>query len=289
MHHFKWICSSILSMFILISCELYTDVKRKPTYHPTLTVHAFMSQHNIQAVVSYTQPRDSLGKQEVPRLPELEVWLTEDGKKTYQLTAHGEGVYRLDSMSFNPGKDYAIQVKDETGQNVLESGSDRLPAPPEIVSARYLHDTTTTPESNFLVLELVNPKNKFNGFDISTFYSIDAGDTFQNSRDSIHGIFRFRSLIKPGESNSGILHTSIKTATYLRPDIGEPGVYIDAVLVKISHFSPGMMLFFEELQEAEESFNEPFATRSPVYSNITGGYGVFGAYYYTDSVVFLKK
>lgn len=289
MHPIKRVFTIILSTYILISCEFYSDIERAPVYQPTLTIHAFMSQHDIQAVVSYTHPRDTLEAQDVPDIPELEVWLTENGQDAHQLSAKGEGYYRLDSEVFQTGQDYAIRVKDETGRLILESGSDQLPAAPKILSARYVQDTTTVPESNVLRLDLANPINKYHGFDVSTFYSIDGGETFQNSRDSIYGIFRFRSLLKPTESSPDILSTSIKTATFLRPDPGESGIYIDAVSVKVSHFSPGMMLFFEELKEAEQSFNEPFATRSPVYSNITGGYGVFGAYYFTDTLVYLEK
>lgn len=145
------------------------------------------------------------------------------------------------------------------------------------------------PESNFLVLELDNPANRFIGFDISTFYSIDAGDTFQISRDSMYGIFGFRSLIKPKEHNPGVLNITTKTATFLNPEPGEPGVYIDAILVRVKHLSSGMMMFFEGLKDAEETFNEPFATQRPVYSNIVGGYGMFGSYSYKDSIIFLEK
>lgn len=288
MYHFKRIFL-FFSVLILMSCELYTNIKRKPSHHPTLTVHAFMSQHDVLAVLSYTQPMDSLGRQVPSDLPELEVWLTENGKESNRLKAHGTGIYGLDSMNFSRHIDYAICVKDKTGEKILESGPDRLPVPPEIISAQYIQDTTTMPEANFLVLELDNPANKYNGFDISRFYSIDAGDTFQNSRDSMYGIFDFRSLIKPKEHNPGILNTTIKTATFLYPEPGEPGIYIDAISVRVKHLSSGMMLFFEGLKEAEEIFNEPFATRSPVYSNVTGGYGIFGSYSYTDSVLFLEK
>ncbi len=289
MHPIKRLFLFIVPMLILISCELYSDIDRAPIYQPTLTIHAFMSQHDIQAVVSYTHPRDTLEAQDVPDLPELEVWLTENGQEIHQLSAKGEGYYRLDSMDFETEQNYAIHVKDKTGRLVLESGSDQLPAVPKILSVRYVQDTTTIPETNVLRLELANPINKYHGFDVSTFYSIDGGESFQNSRDSMYGIFRFRSLLKPTESSPDTLSTSIKTATFLRPEPGEPGIYINAASVKVSHFSSGMMLFFEELKEAEQSFNEPFATRSPVYSNITGGYGVFGAYHAIDTVVFLER
>lgn len=290
---FKIIFPFFFIVFSFNRCELYSDVLHKPEYKPSLAVHAFLSPElGIKAEVNYTVPQDSVGEQPVPELPALRVFLLQNGNVEYQLEEYGDGSYGLDpsdlEVAYNT--DYRIRVEDHTGTVLLESGTDQLPLSPAIEAARYFQDTTTFPESNFLEISLDNSKPDYNVFDIRRHYSIDSGRTFRPARDPQYGIFSYNSLIDAREHDKGAdIDQTIKTATFLRPEPGESGIFINVLKVEVSHLSPELTRFFKDLEGAQEIYGEPFATKRPVYSNISGGYGIFGIYNQTDTVLFLER
>lgn len=171
----------ILILFSISGCEIYSDVLTKPEYQPSLTMHAILSpQEGGQVYIKYTKPVDSTNAQPVPLLPELSVFLYENGAKKYTFTESERGHFILDTagMEIFPERDYHLKVEDKDGEIILKSGKDRLPSLPDILDTRFYQDTTTFPEKNYVDVEFNLTPDSETAYHFRKDYSIDSGQIF---------------------------------------------------------------------------------------------------------------
>ncbi|MBY5958902.1 DUF4249 domain-containing protein [Membranicola marinus] len=281
----------IIILFTVTGCEIYSDVLTKPEYQPTLAINAILSpQEGGDVYIKYTLPVDSTNAQPVPVLPQLSVFLYEDGEKKYTFTEQDKGHFVLDTAGLYivPNRDYHLEVEDKDGEIILKSGKDRLPSLPDIVATRFYQDTTTFPEKNYVDVEFNLMPDLETAYHFRKDYSIDSGQFFMQGRNPEHGRFSVGELVHSADFPEGVFRKTLNAPTFGRPHPGTENEFVDAIKLWVDHLSPGLTQYLQDVADARNAYGDPFATQSPVYSNIEGGYGVFGMYQSWVDVLYLK-
>ncbi len=282
----------ILILATISGCEIYSDALIRPEYQPSLILHAMLSpQEGGQAYIKYSEPIDSLRAQPVPELPEFSVFLYENGVEKYEYTREEEGHYILDTahLLLFPDRDYHVEVKSIDGQLVLKSGIDHLPLVPDVLESRLYQDTSTFPENNFIEVACRFDPGSGGGFHFRKDYSVDSGMVFIRGRDLMYGRFSLGGLYDSRSYPDGMIHETLSSATFIKPEPGSENQFVNAVKLWIDHLSPGLTRFLQDVADFRDSGGDPFSTSKPVYSNIEGGYGVFGMYNSWVGVEYIEK
>ena len=291
-YHFQCTVYLILILTTISGCEIYSDALVRPAYQPSLILHAMLSpQEGGQAYIKYSEPIDSLTAHSVPELPEFSVFLYENGVEKYEYTREEEGHFILDTANLLlfPDRDYHVEVKSNDGQLVLKSGIDHLPSILEVLEARLYQDTSTFPEKNFIEVACRFDPGSGGGFHFREDYSVDSGMVFFRGRDLMYGRFSLGGLYDSRIYPDGTIHETLGSATFIKPEPGSENQFVNAVQLWIDHLSPGLTRFLEDVADYRDSGGDPFSTSKPVYSNIEGGYGVFGMYNSWVGVEYIEK
>ncbi len=281
----------ILIIFSISGCEIYSDVLTKPEYQPSLAIHAILSpQEGGQVYIKYTKPVDSSGTKPVPMIPELSVFLYENGVKKYTFTELERGQFILDTTGLEilPNRDYHLEVEDMDGETILKSGNDRIPSLPDIVDTRFYQDATTFPERNYVDVEFNLTPDSETAYHFRKDYSIDSGRIFIQGRNTEYGRFSVGELVHSTSFSDSTVRKTLKAPAFARPHPGADNQFVNAVKLWVDHLSPGLTRFLQDVADASDANNDPFAIHSPVYSNIEGGYGVFGMYNSRVDILFLE-
>src|SRR5690606_21483263 len=277
LHIVYW--ASILS--VIAGCEIYSDALIRPEYQPSMILHDMLSpQEGGQAYIKYSEPIESVDAELVPELPEFSVFLYENGVEKYEYTHLEEWHLILDTtdLLLYADRDYHMEVWSDDGQLVLKSGIDHLPPVPDVLVSRLYQDTSTFPEKNFVEVAFRFDPQSSGAFHFRNDYSVDSGRVFIRGRDLMYGRFSLGGLYDSRSYPDGMIHETLSSATFIKPEPGSENQFVNAVKLWIDHLSPGLTRFLQDVADFRDSGGDPFSTSKPVYSNIEGGYGVFGMY-----------
>lgn len=272
---------SLWLLFLLAGCEMYSDSPIRGEYQPTLLLHGILSpQEGGQVFISYTRPISPSGSGDIPDLPDLMVYLYEDGVKKGTFSAGEDGYFTLDkdTVALRTDRDYHVEAEDAAGEVLLKSGPDRFPPLPEIRQLRFYQDSVFFPEQNYIYVDLDWTWLPGSTLHFRKDYSIDGGETFKRGREEEYGRFSIAELYSGKDYPDGSVRDILKAATFQRPDPDASNEPINAVMLWIDHLSPNLSRFLTEVKDTYEAQDDPFATKNPVYSNIEGGAGIFGLY-----------
>lgn len=292
----KWAYTALLSIWLLLffsisGCEIYSDVLTRPKYEPSLVVHATLSpQEGGQVYLKYTIPVDSNEAQPISALPEVTVELYEDGFPKYTFTRQQSGYFVLEpnGLMLSPEQEYHLIVKDMNGRTILESGKDRLPSLPEIVETRFYQDTSTFPERNYIDVEFKWSSDVETTYHYRKDYSIDSGQVFILERDPMYGRFSIGELIYTTNRTEETIRSIINVPAFASPQPGGDRKPVNAAKLWVDHLSPVLSRFLQDVGDSRDSQGDPFATQKAVFSNIEGGYGIFGLYNSSQNVLYLE-
>lgn len=273
--------TSVLLLFFTAACQMYSDPLIRPDYEPSLAIHAILSpQEGGQAYIKYSRPIDTSGNWGIPDLPELSLFLYEDGEKKKAFTKKGDGHYILEkgNPEVFPDREYHIMAEDESGQMIFQSEKECLPALPQIRNIRFYQDSTTFPEKNYIDLDMDFLPQPGTALHFRRDYSIDEGKVFIQGREEEYGRFSIRELYFTKDYPEGKIRKTLRASTFMQVPPNEKNESIDATRLWVDHLSPALTRFLREVLDLDEAQSDPFAVRGPVYSNIDGGQGIFGLY-----------
>jgi hypothetical protein len=266
----KKILFPFLLSIALVSCEQEADIEL-PDTAPKLTVSCFISpeQDSVTAFITWSRPVFSTNNDDRP-IDDLEVSITDGSSEAFFQYDFNIGQYVL-SLAEYPlalGVEYTLRVKAPTGEEVEA----RTVIPAELPSI----ESATLDSSSY--------SNSF-GEEINEF-------TYKTTLLNNSADFQYYRLIYynedvwfPGKEYASIESQSysddgslVNDRLYMEENITYYG-YNGAVSNKrlaVVHCSEAYYRYHKTLQN--QTFGNPFAEPTIVYSNVEGGLGAFGAY-----------
>lgn len=266
----KKILFIILVMPLLFSCEKEADIEL-PETNPKLVVSCFISP-DIDSVLAYIQwSRPVFSSEDTDRPNDnLEVSISDGSSIAYLSYDFNIGQYVLPTAEFPLafGVEYTLRVKAPTGEEVVA----RTTIPAELPSIASATVDSSSYTNNF-------------GEEINEFiYKTTLND---NSTD-----FQYYRFIYYNEDTwfPGKTYSSIEGQSYLDDESLIDGqLYVEENItyygfngavsnkrLAILNCSESYYRYHKTLQN--QSFGNPFAEPTIVYSNVEGGLGAFGGY-----------
>jgi hypothetical protein len=257
-------------LFVLASCEKEADIAL-PEIQPKLSVSCFISpeQDFTMAYVRWSRPVFSSDNTERP-VDDLEVTLS-NGSTTAQFQFIPELYqYQLsaDAFPIEPGVEYTLRVKSPLGDEVIARTSVPVNLP-EIESA--------TLDSSSFTDNYGEPTIQFN----YKTTLVDNSPEFQYYRFIYYNVSNWlpdeesayqegQSFRDDGDITNGKIYAEERVTYY-----GYPGQMLQKKLAVVA-CSESYYRYHRSIQN--QTFDNPFAEPTIVYSNIEGGLGVFGGF-----------
>jgi hypothetical protein len=264
------------AIFALTSCESDADVDI-PETKPKLVVTSFISPQDTQVVVRVKRSKPIFQSYDVntsASVANANVQIT-DGSTTMQLNYNSTDEYYGVSATLFPittGTSYTLTVTTPEGETATAKTT--VPgAAPASISLPYsyiLEDSTS-----FQVVRRYTFNEQWADFsgqaDLYRLIPIQLVKNASNPTDT----FQMRvgeSLITDDNNDGGTIQNNIETYMYFFQG-GDTIVGYDFYLMRSS---PEYYLYHESLFNYNSG--DPFSEPSLIYTNITGGLGVFGSY-----------
>ena len=259
----KKIIAYLTISILLCSCEFEKEIDYRTIYDgDKLIVHGFISpQDGIRVIVKKTVPPNDMNGND--KVSNATVSVFEGDKQIAVLKSENNYLFVSDE-SFVPelGKKYFVRVKSDGMAEIRSSAQLLIPETP-IDSFRIVPD----PFSNFMQM-IVFFTNK-NPLNYAYYFKMIS---YQDTDDNENPVWESIEFFNPYGTIENIVSNFNAT---------ENPIYntCDSIQVELFVLSPDLSLFLESQRKFESSKDDPFFDRPyPVFSNIDGGFGIFGAY-----------
>lgn len=284
----------IIGASIIISCEENSDIET-PQSKPKLVIHSFISPSDTALLVHVGATTNLFGKlEDYPDYLPVKVKLL-DGDQVVEFSDRDKWGFCTAKHNIQPGRQYKIIAN-----------CDKYPEASAICRVPELKnnfnitiDTTSeyfqydwgTYVQNEVVIEFKDFPEQINYYNlVSTLHSV-----FVNQ----HGESYFPYNLQPLTNTDNIVHNNLILNDQL----------VDGKIIKNLFYGHSItdMNFYKSveieavLMETDENYykyhksinnqrnsDDPFTEYSPVYSNVTGGYGIFASYVSYKKVLKLK-
>ncbi|MCB0736013.1 MAG: DUF4249 domain-containing protein [Bacteroidetes bacterium] len=291
---------AIVALFISCEKEIPFDGEIK---EPKLVINSlFNDQDSFTIQVSRSLP--VIDKAELKLISEANLQLfNENNELIGKLTETTTGVYHLPGFLPEAQKSYTIKASHERYDAV--QATDKLPAQPVIVKV----DTVLIPStnewdskfrievtiddpsetSNYYMVQLMKAEAKWETVDTTDYYwrpiYLTTNDPFTanfNSSDNVQG----EKLLFQDAGFNGKKHTYGFSTEYYNVlnRWQEPG-FPTAIQLRVYAISEAVFRYFESASRYESAKYDPFATPVQVYSNVEGGFGIFGGASSTVAII----
>lgn len=254
---------------LLISCELSKEIDYNTTFDdPKLIMHGFVNiEDGAQVMVKKTVDPDNINDDD--RVEDVKVFLVRNNTDSIILNKETDYFYSANTPGFiNNENSYHIRAK-ANGFQDISSKTQMILETPVIDSVNLLIDKTYY--SN-LVLHFNNTYSEKESFYINVIYYLD-GETEETMTS--YEKFNPFSIIKDAkpQSNSVEYHSGHAS-------------YFDSLKVELYVLSDDLSQFLISQQNYDYSKEDPFYPQTyPVYTNISGGYGIFASYSYSSTII----
>jgi hypothetical protein len=279
--HLKTIACIIL--LFLIACLREKEISLEEFYEERPVVYSILNpEEDIHVHVSKTVPFNFLGK-EIPVIPDAKVVLTGYGTEVEIPFHQGKGIYFISRDSFNvsPGKSYQLKIFFRDGQEIMATTAVPKTKPvwesigQEIIVRNPGDETSALIRFHFAWQ---------NDWKTDGAYYVFSEDIFQHTRSGDY-------FIIPEETQQGNIIGAVYTSAYSN---FHPFSRASVSLVKTSaemkiftDYEGRLRLINDQLDMG--MFWELYRGVIPEYTNIDGGYGVFGSYLKTDTTISIRS
>jgi len=253
----------ILSLFLFASCEKEANIKILKV-EPKLVINSFINENSTFSVsVELSKAIYNNVSYNLPTYVENAQVTISDGTTTHNLIHSSYGMY-YNSVPFqyaSSGKTYHLTVSTPDGKSVTAS------------------TTVPKPVNQGQILYSITPTNNVNEYNLKISFqdSYYTGDYYilkiENENDDE---FESSILISDIEVDNDQWITKNFKVKH------EPNEYLFCI---IYHISKEYYEFNKKLETIPEAGN-PFAEPVQMYTNINGGFGIFGGSSYTDITIF---
>jgi len=246
----------VLIISFLYSCEKEADITL-PSAESELVVYSLLSpQHTTSVNVSLSQPLyNNVNSNEYPPVTNALVTIN-DGQATYTLSqvylsGQPTGIYFIPStqMPVVAGETYHLTVTTPDGKNVTAE--------------------TTVPEINsslaYAIASTNNP-NMPNEYFFETFWEDDLGEDYYKIYFDV-SLSDYTYYVSDAGNDGNVLTKKFNVLRF--PNSNDP--------LYLSHISKEYFIYQKKIEQLPIGTN-PFAEPVQMYSNINGGYGVFGSF-----------
>lgn len=262
---------SFLFVFPLFSsCELTKEIDYETIYDgDKIVVHGFINaMDGVNVIVKKSVSPDNVTG--IDQLNDVSIDLYEDGFKVQSLVAVNDCLYSTPTLfNVKSGSNYNIAVVSEGLPKVI-SLSQPIFLPVEIDSLFLIIDELTYYAN--LIASFNNNLHFEGSFYLKVFYFIN-GEIDSSRIDS--EIFNPYSLIDNTKNGVNVIEKQVGHVSGF-----------DSLKVELYTLSPDLTEFLQSFQKYDSSKEDPFFEQTyPVYTNIEGGYGIFGSYSYTTYLI----
>ena len=278
---------SILLLIIIIGCESEVDNVRLPEFQQKLVIASFISPADSESIIYVISNQRLFGDLSIKELPGRLSGTISDGILEVGLDAIPGGLrLKHGALPIVPGQTYTLKVEDDKG--LKAEGMSTVPMPAEF---NLITDTFSVQyhEPGFLPWREYKVDIAFSDIqDEENYYCIKGSITSYMTEDSS----KTYSFDEPLYFEKKIFTDSeADTNNKIRLSTGISGYFTssDSAFLKIYllNTEKSYYLYHRSLENYNKGDN-PFTEPTPVYSNITGGFGIFASYT-IDSLIFRLK
>lgn len=267
----KYFYFSTMVLFLFTSCEMVKEIDYDTVYEgDKIVVHGFISpQDGVQIIVKKTVPPNKVNADD--RLEHAIIDLYEDGINVESLIVVNDYLYTTHSK-FLPkvGSLYYISVE-ASGMPKAVSAPQTIIFPSEIDSL-YIKVEELTRFGNLIVSFYDNQLYE-QAYYIKPFYFIEG--TINSTRSVGSEIF----------NPYGLIDKTVFGVNSIEYPVGHISNF-DSIRVELYTLSSDLKKYLKSIQYYESSKEDPFFEQTyPVFSNISGGYGIFASYSYTYRII----
>jgi Domain of unknown function (DUF4249) len=275
----------VIVLVTLISCEKEVKNGIMPKFKQKLVISSFISPRDTVSYVNVDSNRRIYGELNIKEtLGNLTAYLS-DGTKEIPLMNISSGfIFRPGEMSIEEGKTYNLKVKSDKGLTAESSCKVPLNRTLEIkvdtfsVAAVYPDRYTTKLMASISIQDYPGEDNYYRLYIEQEIYRTYMGQSWNSS-------YKFTGLKNEFFTDKGSDGKKIEITS-----IGTSGIEtIDSSIFKVFILNTNKEYYdYHESIKKYSGGDDPFTEVSPVYTNISGGLGIFAAYT-IDSLIFRLK
>ncbi len=254
----------LLLLLLLFSCEKEKTIDLKlDNFEEKMVVQGFLSaQNNIELVVKKTVSPDVVNVSD--KLDNLLVMLSDNQGGQVQLISNDDKHFFLPSnVVLNPAYKYNI----EATSTKYDAKSEFVSIISAIPIDSIIKETGSNYDDDKMIIYYNNPD--INNIYLAKFYFYKNGNLINDYPQTEK--FDPYDMIMPDNIGSN----SYKVRAYRN---------IDSVKVKFYTLSKELAKYYKSYINYTNSLQSSFGESYPIYSNISGGLGVFGSYAYDEKV-----
>jgi len=248
----KNIFASVIIVVFFCSCEFEKEIDYRTVYDgDKLIVQGFISpQDGVRVIVKKTLPPNQIDGDD--KVTNVKASIYEDDSKIAELKRIDDFLFVSDFLPVQ-GKKYSIRVQADGMKEVRSAAQLLMPATP-------VDSFKLVPARNSIVVFFTNNHRANNGY----YLKIRVNEDSESDSYEFFSPFGTLSNIVQGFN---AVENRIYSSKY------------DWIQVELFVLSADLTIFLESQKKYDASKDDPFFDRPyPVYSNIAGGYGIFGAY-----------
>ncbi len=247
-------------LFLLYACEMKKEIDYEPlTYQPQIIVHGYISTADgVELILKKTRPVNSTNDNDT--IIGAKVCLYNEKQDSIYLSTTDQYHYKCDSLGFvKEGTQYYIKVNVD-GFKELITAKQTILKPPTIDSV--------TMNDDFINIHFNNDYSENEYFQAQCYRYYD-GEMERRFNEKF-GMFVVENI------KLGVNTIECQNDSYHR----------DSILVELYVLSNDLMQFLTSLDAYDYTIDDPFFPQPyTVYTNISGGYGIFAAHNYTSLVI----
>lgn len=257
-------------LLTLSSCEMTKEIDYSTgNYTPKLVTHGYICpQDGIQVILKTTTNPSSISEDDSASNPEVKIY--NDKGEYIELDYTTNNLFTSDSINFiKNDRQYSIQAKADNFTSITSTKQHILDTP--IIDSVSITETNTT-------RAYIHFNNNYED-DVRFFLNV-----YPYNNGTIDPIYidseKFNPFSMLDNINVGSNTVEISTSFY----------EYDKLLVELYVLSPDLVKFLTSQDNYDYSKEDPFYPQPyPVFSNITGGYGIFASYSYTSTIVNISQ
>ena len=298
----KYYILLITLLLTIMSCEKEVKIDQKE-YPPKIVLNSIITPNSSEIIVELSESRDMLyDKYDFPPISNATIKLFDNNTYIDTLTEVSDGIYSI-SHSVLPTHTYKLEVSNTKFDNV--TATTVVPTPATITNFNTTLDQNLKSDINITIQDVGSEEN-FYGVEITRLDSINDTTSFSSGySESSYACSNSQVIEYP--SQDGIVGENC-TNLFLFTDKlfagttytfncynentfwggGPDGIDIfTKIWVNLKTINEDYYQYTLSTNIALENYGNPFAEPVRIYSNVEGGFGIFGSYsVYKDSISF---
>lgn len=256
-------------MILICSCELQKEIGFEDieNYVPKIIVNGTIGlEDGVNIIIKKTTSPSNVNENDI--LSEVAVFLYKNETDSIKLKREGDYLFSLDSIPYlKPNQQYLLKVSADNLDKIYSNNQEVLPSP-VIDSLKIINSYPKRLKIYFN-----------NEYEEKRAYALKIKPFLNGAIDSLgykKGVFEIIDNIKKG---ANVVEKNINSFSES-----------DSLRIELHLLSKDLVQYANSVKNYEGSVGDPFYPQPfLVYSNINGGYGIFGADSYSSVVLEINQ